>query len=205
MKTQRNIRLGVSCAVTIGVVCATSFGFALYNAEKMADKVEVERQKNVRYLDEIDSLQAENDSLQMKYEQLESDYESLQQQRDELQAQIEENKQEPQVEVPEEPVPQVSEEPAPQAYVGPTTITPSGGVYNYNGRKETYYSSNVLYHYRTPEWTQDAEGFWRDSAGNYVVAASDLAQGTVFDCSKGSCAVYDSGCAPGVTDYYVAW
>lgn len=32
-----------------------------------------------------------------------------------------------------------------------TTITSFGGVYYYNGRKETYYSSNVLYHYRTPE------------------------------------------------------
>lgn len=33
---------------------------------------------------------------------------------------------------------------------GYETISPSGGVYNYDGRTETYYSSNVLYHYNTP-------------------------------------------------------
>lgn len=82
-------------------------------------------------------------------------------------------------------------------------LTKSGGVYNYGGRRETYYSSQVLYHYRTPEWTADAEGFYRDANGYYVVAASDLPQGTVFQGSRGMCKVYDSGCAAGTTDYYV--
>lgn len=82
-------------------------------------------------------------------------------------------------------------------------LTQSGGVYNYGGRRETYYSSRVLYHYRTPEWTADAEGFYRDANGYYVVAASDFPQGTVFQGSKGMCKVYDSGCAAGTTDYYV--
>ena len=76
---------------------------------------------------------------------------------------------------------------------------------NYNGRRETYYSSNVLYHYRTGEWTQDSEGFWRDSDGYYVVAAGDMAQGSTFTGSKGDCKVYDSGCAAGTTDYYTGW
>ncbi len=44
----------------------------------------------------------------------------------------------------------------------------------------TYYSSNVFYHHRTGEWTQDSEGFWRDSDGYYVVAAGDNAQGSTF-------------------------
>ena len=68
-----------------------------------------------------------------------------------------------------------------------------------------YYSSNVLYHYRTGEWTQDSEGFWRDSDGYYVVAAGDMAQGSTFTGSKGDCKVYDSGCAAGTTDYYTGW
>ena len=34
---------------------------------------------------------------------------------------------------------------------GRTTITRSGGIYHYGGRLETYYSSNVLYHYKTPQ------------------------------------------------------
>lgn len=82
-------------------------------------------------------------------------------------------------------------------------LTQSSGVNYYNGRKETYYSSRVLYHYRTPEWTADAEGFYHDANGYYVVAASDLPQGTVFQGSRGMCKVYDSGCAAGTTDYYV--
>lgn len=84
-------------------------------------------------------------------------------------------------------------------------LTKSSGVNYYNGRKETYYSSRVLYHYRTSEWTVDSEGFYRTSEGYYVVAASDMAQGTVFQGSKGVCQVLDSGCQANITDYYVNW
>lgn len=84
-------------------------------------------------------------------------------------------------------------------------LTKSGGVNYHDGRRETYYSSNVLYHYRTGEWTADAEGFYRDANGYYVVAASDMPQGTTFEGSKGTCIVLDSGCAAGTTDYYVNW
>lgn len=92
------------------------------------------------------------------------------------------------------------------SYNTPTSgLTPSGGVNYYDGRKETYYSSNVAYHYRTNEWTLDDEGFYRTDEGYYVVAASDMEQGTTFEGSKGTCIVLDSGCAEGVTDYYVGW
>lgn len=84
-------------------------------------------------------------------------------------------------------------------------LTKSSGVNYYNGRRETYYSSRVLYHYRTSEWTVDNEGFYRTSEGYYVVAASDMAQGTVFQGSKGLCQVLDSGCNGNTTDYYVNW
>lgn len=84
-------------------------------------------------------------------------------------------------------------------------LTQSSGVNYYGGRRETYYSSRVLYHYRTSEWTVDSEGFYRTAEGYYVVAASDMAQGTVFQGSKGMCQVLDSGCAAGTTDYYVSW
>jgi hypothetical protein len=79
------------------------------------------------------------------------------------------------------------------------------GVIEYDGRRETAYSSNVLYHYRTSEWTADAQGFYHDSEGRYVVAASDMEQGTVFHGSMGECIVLDSGCDAGVTDYYTNW
>ena len=88
-------------------------------------------------------------------------------------------------------------------------LTPEGGINFYdNGtgeRVETAYSSNVLYHYRTSEWTVDDEGFYHDSEGRYVVAASDMEQGTVFETSKGEAIVLDCGCSPGVTDFYVNW
>ena len=84
-------------------------------------------------------------------------------------------------------------------------LTQSSGVNYHGGRRETYYSSRVLYHYRTPEWTVDSEGFYRTAEGYYVVAASDMPQGTVFQGSKGTCQVLDSGCAAGTTDYYVSW
>lgn len=77
------------------------------------------------------------------------------------------------------------------------------GVRNFNGRTETWYSSNQAYHYRTGEWTADDEGYYRDGDGNYVVAASDMPEGATFETSKGTAKVYDSGCENGVTDFYV--
>ena len=79
------------------------------------------------------------------------------------------------------------------------------GVNYHEGRTETFYSSQVLYHYRTNEWTLDSEGFYRTEEGYYVVAASDMEQGATFEGSKGTCIVLDTGCNEGVTDYYVAW
>ena len=79
------------------------------------------------------------------------------------------------------------------------------GVREYDGRTETWYSSSTLYHYRTGEWTVDDEGYYRDSEGYYVVAASDIAEGETLETSKGTAKVYDSGCDEGVTDFYTAF
>ena len=84
-------------------------------------------------------------------------------------------------------------------------LTAQSGVNYHDGRMETYYSSNVLYHHDTASWTLDDEGFYRTDEGYYVVAASDMEQGTTFETSKGTAQVLDSGCAGGVTDFYVAW
>ena len=92
------------------------------------------------------------------------------------------------------------------AYDMPTDgLTMQGGVNEHDGRTETWYSSNVLYHYRTSEWWLDDEGFYRTDEGFYVVAASDMEQGTTFEGSKGTCIVLDTGCDAGITDYYVRW
>lgn len=91
-------------------------------------------------------------------------------------------------------------------YGGPEgVLTRSGGVNSFCGRRETWYSSRDLYHHRTGEWTPDANGVYRDSEGYVVVAASDLAQGSVVETSHGTGKVYDSGCAAGTTDIYTNW
>ena len=82
-------------------------------------------------------------------------------------------------------------------------LTREGGVNYHEGRRETWYSSTTLYHKDTGDWTLDDEGFYRDSDGYYVVAASDMEQGETFEGSKGDCKVYDTGCPAGTTDYYV--
>ena len=57
------------------------------------------------------------------------------------------------------PAPVVSTEDYSSVYAsfGSTgTLTKASGVNYYGGRRETYYSSNVLYHYLTPTWTLDS-------------------------------------------------
>ena len=74
-----------------------------------------------------------------------------------------------------------------------------------NGTRETAYSSNVLYHYRTSEWQPDEYGFYRTDDGYYVVASSDYEQGTVIETTRGEAMVLDSGCDSGIVDFYCNW
>ena len=74
-----------------------------------------------------------------------------------------------------------------------------------NGTRETAYSSNVLYHYRTSEWQPDEYGFYRTDDGYYVVASSDYEQGTIIETSRGEAMVLDSGCDSGIVDFYCNW
>lgn len=90
-------------------------------------------------------------------------------------------------------------------YSNGSGLTPQSGVNWHNGRKETYYSSNVLYHYMTPQWTLGDDGVYRTSEGYVVVAASDLPYGSTVETSFGTGQVLDTGCASGVTDIYTAW
>ena len=83
------------------------------------------------------------------------------------------------------------------------TINAYDGIYWYGDRLETYYSSAVAYHWRTPEWWVDELGFYRTDEGYYVVAASDYEEGEVIECSMGLAQVLDCGPDCGVTDYYV--
>ena len=115
---------------------------------------------------------------------------------------VEQTYSEPVVQEYVEPEPAPAPEPAPQqTYVG--NSFQSDGVWQDGNYRYTWYSSNVLYHYRTPEWTAGADGIYRDADGYVVVASSDLPQGTVVEGTPfGACKVYDSGCASGTLDVY---
>ena len=89
-----------------------------------------------------------------------------------------------------------------QSYSGNSGSCKSQGVIYQNGIRYTYYSSNVLYHYRTPEWNAGSDGIYRDSAGYIIVASSDHSQGSVVSTPFGAGKVYDSGCASGTIDIY---
>ena len=89
-----------------------------------------------------------------------------------------------------------------QSYSGDSGSFKSQGVIYQNGIRYTYYSSNVLYHYRTPEWNAGSDGIYRDSAGYIVVASSDHSQGSIVSTPFGAGKVYDSGCASGTIDIY---
>ena len=84
-------------------------------------------------------------------------------------------------------------------------ITREGGVYEFGDTLETWYSSETLYHWRTPEWWTDEEGFWRTDEGYYVVASDGWAEGSVIETSKGYAQVLDGGCGEGIVDFYTAW
>lgn len=109
---------------------------------------------------------------------------------------------------------------AEQAYYEPVSYAPTysgvsgdpdglnsfvGIIDGVNGTRETAYSSSVLYHYRTSEWTADEYGFYRTDEGYYVVASSDYEQGTIIETSRGEAMVLDSGCDSGIVDFYVDW
>lgn len=89
-----------------------------------------------------------------------------------------------------------------QSYSGNSGSFKSQGVIYQNGIRYTYYSSNVLYHYRTPEWNAGSDGIYRDSAGYIVVASSDHSQGSIVSTPFGAGKVYDSGSASGTIDIY---
>lgn len=74
-----------------------------------------------------------------------------------------------------------------------------------NGTRETAYSSSVLYHYRTSEWTPDEYGFYRTDEGYYVVASNDYPEGTVIETTRGEAMVLDGGCDNGIVDFYTNW
>jgi len=86
---------------------------------------------------------------------------------------------------------------------GPTRDMPGW----HDKRKETYYSSNVLPHYRMGEWSVDDEGFYRTEEGYYVVGVGvgEYEVGDTFEGGKGTCVVMDFGYTQGVTDYYTNW
>jgi hypothetical protein len=81
----------------------------------------------------------------------------------------------------------------------------SAGVVYMNGIRYTYYSSRVLYHYRTSEWYVDSNGFYRTADGYLVVACYFLPQGSTVSTPWGTGMVLDSGAGSNTVDMYVCF
>lgn len=92
----------------------------------------------------------------------------------------------------------------------PLLFTRESGVYYDNsGRKYTYYSSQVLRHWRIDEWVEDEVNyFWHDKDGYFIVASDDYDyhEEPVIETELGLAKVYDCGTgASGIIDFYVDW
>lgn len=81
----------------------------------------------------------------------------------------------------------------------------SAGVIYHNGHRFTYYSSRVLYHYRTSEWHTDDKGMYRTSDGYLVVAADFVSHGSIVSTPWGLGKVLDCGAGSNTVDCYVSW
>lgn len=88
---------------------------------------------------------------------------------------------------------------------GSTIDFMSQGVLYEGDTRYTYYSSNVAYHYRTPEWNLGDDGIYRTNEGYVVVASSDYEQGTIIETPFGTAQVLDCGCANGTVDVYTGF
>lgn len=86
-------------------------------------------------------------------------------------------------------------------------LTKSGGVYYYNGHKETWYSQRVLPGggLKIPGRHVASDGTIRDENNYICVASSDYKKGTIVETSLGTGKVYDCGCASGTIDIYTDW
>lgn len=88
-------------------------------------------------------------------------------------------------------------------------LTRAGGVFYYNGRKETWYSTNEGCGQATarpiPGKHVDENGVIRDEDGYICVASSELPFYSVITISLGDAKVYDTGCSSGTIDVYTTW
>lgn len=175
------------------------FSYSLVMSVKVERETEIKKasQEKQVHINKVETPLAINDELEVTGED--------QKDEKEVEVVIEESTEEV---VVAEPEPQeIYVEPVVEEvyYSNGSGLNPTSGVNYHNGWRETYYSSNVLYHYRTPEWTVDSNGVYRDAEGYVIVASSSDAQGAVVDTSFGLGKVYDTGCAAGTHDIYTNW
>lgn len=77
------------------------------------------------------------------------------------------------------------------------------GVIVENGVRYTYYSSKVLHHYRTEEWTAGNDHIYRTKDGYIVVASGAHKIGAIVDTPFGKGMVLDFCETEGTIDIYV--
>lgn len=77
------------------------------------------------------------------------------------------------------------------------------GVIYMHGYRYSYYSSKVLYHYRTPEWYACDDHLYRTADGYIVVASKDHPLGSIVPTPFGQGKVMDACYVSGTIDIYV--
>jgi len=79
----------------------------------------------------------------------------------------------------------------------------SMGVINMHGYRYSYYSSKVLYHYKTSEWYACDDHLYRTADGYIIVASKDHPFDTIVPTPFGKGKVLDRCYQSGVIDIYV--
>lgn len=86
-------------------------------------------------------------------------------------------------------------------------LTKDGGVNEYNGRTECWYSQKTVPNedLDIPGRTVDKYGLVRDERNFLVLASGDYPYGTIVQTSLGVGKVYDVQCASGIVNIYTDW
>lgn len=192
----KNKRIKLQLLISAVFISSLSYSSITIEANKNSSdyketEIAVESEECTQVINETNEFYTSTMREMLETERIKTEEEERLRLEEERQRKIEEEKKKTEQSVP--------------TYSNSSGLTKSSGVNWYNGWKETYYSSRVLYHYMTPQWTVGSDGVYRDSDGYVIVASSSEPYGTITDTSFGMGKVYDTGCDLGVHDIYVNW
>ena len=195
-------KLKVAYAIFMAVLVV--FGVCLYTYG-ITDALEAKRAQDayaekLQAQDAIEKADAEFAQSQAEQEAQRLAQEQAEREKQEAQAKAEAEKQK----IEAQNASQKASVSTPTGNASNSSITnfKSQGVVYWGGKKWTWYSSRVLRHYKTSEWTLGADGVYRDSAGRIICASCDYAMGTQIATPWGAGIVLDVCPTSGTVDVY---